>query len=918
MRRGPHPMSIKRLLSLMTLVALTQTAPAAPAALPALPQGIKAVTAVEGIAEYRLVNGLQLLLVPDDSKPSTTVNLTYRVGSRHENYGETGMAHLLEHLIFKGTPTNRNVWSEFNKRGLRANGSTWFDRTNYFASFAANEDNLKWFLSWHADAMVNSFIARKDLDTEMTVVRNEMERSENSPGRILYQKTLASMFHWHNYGKDTIGARTDVENVDIASLQAFYRKYYQPDNATLVVSGKFDSDQVLRWVAQYFAVIEKPARELPKLYTLDAVQDGERAVTLRRVGGTPLLYVGYHGPAASDPDFAAMEVLAIVMGDTPSGRLHKRLVEKQLASNVAGESFGLHDPGAALFIAELAPGQDIARSSAALLAVLESVAGEPVTAEELARAKAKWIKGWDMAFTNPETVGVSLSESVAQGDWRLFFLVRDRVKALTLGDLQRVASERLLPSNRTLATYVPTDKPVRAPLPVQPDVAAQFRGFKPQAAAAAVAAFDASPANIDAKTERFKLASGLEAAVLAKPTRGNVVRASLVLRFGDVNSLAKQGEVPAMVATMLDEGTAKLTREQIRDRLDALQTELSISPGAGAVVLDIATRREHLPAVIALLGELLREPSFPQAVLEERVGQALTAVEQQRREPEAVVAIALARHGDPYPRGDVRHARDFDDIAADLKAVKPQQLRDFHRRFYGASHAQFGASGDLDVAQTRRALEAAFGNWKSNEPQARVPTPLVPVPAARLVLPTPDKQNATMAVQLHVPLTDTDPDYPSLTLANHILGVGGSSRLWRRIREQEGLSYGVSSHVAWNQHEPNSPWHAEAIFAPQNRTKVETAFKEEVARALKEGFTATELSEAKNGLLSGRRLARAQDVRLASALANNLYLGRNFAVSQRVDDALAAATLEQVNAALRKYLSPERFVYAIGGDFKTP
>ena len=915
-------MFTKLLLACMTALALTQitqTALAAPPpAVPVLPQGVKTVTAVEGITEYRLGNGLQLLLVPDDSKPTTTVNLTYHVGSRHENYGETGMAHLLEHLIFKGTPTNHNVWAEFNKRGLRANGSTWFDRTNYFASFATNDDNLKWFLSWHADAMVHSFIARKDLDTEMTVVRNEMERSENSPGRILYQKTLASMFHWHNYGKDTIGARTDVENVDIANLQAFYRRHYQPDNATLVVSGKFDNAQVLRWVTQFFGPIPKPKRVLPELYTLDAVQDGERAITLRRVGGTPLLYAGYHIPAASHLDFAAMEVLALVLGDAPSGRLHKRLVEKQLAASVGADAFGLYDPGAALFIAQLAPGQDVAKSSAEFLSVLESVATEPITAEELQRAQTNWLKSWELSFTNPETIGVALSESVAQGDWRLFFLTRDRIKALTLADVQRVATERLLASNRTLATYIPTEQPQRAPAPQQPDIAAQFKGFKPQAAAAAVASFDTSPANIDANTQRFTLASGMKAALLPKPTRGGAVRASLVLHFGDEKSLANQGEVPAMVASMLDEGTAKLTRQQIRDRLDQLQSELSVSPGTGAVALNITARRENLPAVIALVGELLREPSFPVAVLEEQRSQALTAVEQQRKEPEAVVANAIERHGDPYPRGDVRHARSFDELAADLKAVKPEQLRDFHRQFYGASHAEFGASGDIDVATTKRALEAAFGDWKSSVPYARVPKPLMPVSPARLVLPTPDKQNATMAVQLQVPLMDTDPDYPALTIANHILGSGGSSRLWKRIREQEGLSYGVHSSVGWAQQEPNSTWQASAIFAPQNRTKVETAFKEEVARALKDGYTATELDEAKNGLVSARRLSRAQDARLAAGLASNLHLGRDFALSQRVDEAIAAASLEQVNAALRKYLQPDRFVYALGGDFKAP
>ena len=195
-------MLLRRALTFLAISVLAVAARAAPA-----PQ---LVQTVEGISEYRLDNGLQVLLVPDDSKPTTTVNMTYRVGSRHENYGETGMAHLLEHLLFKGSPRHPTVWAEFSKRGLRANGSTSYDRTNYFASFAADDDNLKWYLGWQADAMVNSYIARKDLDTEMTVVRNEMERGENDPQRIMWQRSMASLFDWHNYGKSTIGARSDA------------------------------------------------------------------------------------------------------------------------------------------------------------------------------------------------------------------------------------------------------------------------------------------------------------------------------------------------------------------------------------------------------------------------------------------------------------------------------------------------------------------------------------------------------------------------------------------------------------------------------------------------------------------------------------------------------------------------------------
>lgn len=890
---------------------------ALPAVAQALPAGVSRVQSVEGIDEYRLANGLQVLLIPDDSKPTTTVNLTYHVGSRHENYGETGMAHLLEHLLFKGSPNHPKVWAEFTRRGLAANGSTWFDRTNYTASFSANDDNLRWYLGWQADSMIHSYIARRDLDTEMTVVRNEMEMGENSPDRILFSKTLATMYQWHNYGKDTIGARADVENVDIPRLQEFYRKYYQPDNATLIVSGKFPRDKVLPWIAQTYGVIKKPTRLLPKLYTHDAVQDGERTVTLRRAGGVPVLYSAYHVPPGSHPDYAAVEMLGLIMGEAPAGRLHKRLTEKGLAATTFAFSAGLADPGFALFGAQLGPAQDVDAARRELLATLESVASEPITAEELERAKTKWIKGWDLAFTNPETVGISLSESVAQGDWRLFFLTRDRVRDVTLDQVQRVAVQRLLESNRTLGVYLPSDKPQRAPEPARVDVAAEMKTFKPQSAAAAVEAFEATPANIEQRTQRFEV-GGVKVALLPKGTRGAAVQATLTLRFGNEKTLFGQGEVAEAVAELLDKGSQTLTRQQVQDRLDALHTEMSIGGGAGIVSVSLSSRRENLADAIELVGDLLRHPSLPAEALEEVRRQSLSAIEQQRKEPQAVVANALARLGNPYPRGDLRYARTFDEIVQDVSGVTLEQVREHYRRFYGASSGEFAAVGDIDVAALKKALQAAFADWKGGEPFTRVPDPLVVVPPERLMLSTPDKQNATMRVKLPLPLSDKDADYAALTMANYLLGSGGSSRLWKRIREVEGLSYDVRSSIGWNNFEAHSQWTASAIFAPQNQPKVEAAFREELARALKDGFTAQELAEGQRGLLSFRRLSRAQDATVAGALAGNLYIGRTFARAAEVDAQLQALTLEQVNAALRRHLKPENFVYGFAGDFKKP
>jgi zinc protease len=895
-------------------VLLLLLVPAFVAAQP-LPAGITKVTSVEGIDEYRLPNGLQLLLVPDESKPTTTVNLTLRVGSRHENYGETGMAHLLEHLMFKGTPTHPKVWAEFEKRGLAANGTTGMDRTNYTATFSANEDNLNWYVGWLADAMVNSFIARKDLDTEMTVVRNEMEMGENSPERTLYKKTLATMFDWHNYGKDTIGARADVENVDIPRLQAFYRTYYQPDNATLIVSGRFVPAKVLATVARGFGKIKKPTRKLPALYTLDPAQDGERSVYVRRSGGTPVFFAGYHVPAGADPDYAAVELLAFVMGDTPSGRLHKRLTEKQLAAGTFAFSQAMAEPGFAIFGAQLAPGQDVERARADMLATLEGAAAEPISEAEVERARAKWLKSWEQSFTNPEAVGHALSEYVSLGDWRLFFLLRDRVREVKPADVQRVAAQYLLPANRTLGTYIPTDKPLRPPVPRQVDVAEQMKSFKPQAAAAVAEAFEATPANIDKRTQHLSV-GGLKVALLPKGTRGNAVRAVLVLRFGDEKSLFGSNAVPDMVSALLDKGTRTLTREQLQDRFDQLKTEVSIGSSAGQVQVQLTSRGEHLPAAIALVGEMLRTPAFPAAALDEVKRQALAGIEQQRKQPDAVAANAIARASNPYPRGDVRHARSFDDMVAEVNAVTLEQVRDFHGRFYGAKKGEFAAVGDFDAGAVRQALETAFGGWDAGMAYTRVPRPLVPIKPERLLLAVPDNQNATMLVKQPIPLNDADADYPALAMANFLLGGGGNSRLWKRIREGEGLSYDVRAQVDWNGVEQNSQWVGSAIFAPQNQAKVEKAFREEVARAQKEGFTAQELAEGQRGLLNFRRLSRAQDGSVAGAWVRNLYLGRTFQYSAQVDEKLARLTLEEVNAALRKYLTPEQVVSVFAGDFK--
>jgi zinc protease len=903
-------LSARSIACLALPLALVSTSPGA-----TLPAGIDQGTTVEGVTEYTLGNGLRVLLFPDATQPKITVNVTYLVGSHQENYGETGMAHLLEHLMFKGTPARGNIMTELGRRGMDFNGSTWFDRTNYHETFPASAENLDWALAMEADRMVNSFIARKDLDSEMTVVRNEMENGENNPHSILVQRMLSVAFEWHNYGKEPIGARSDVERVNIERLQAFYRTYYQPDNAVLVVAGAFDPDIALSGIAKYFGPLPRPARNLPPLYTDEPVQDGERQVVLRRVGDTQIVGALYHTMPQASPDYVAMDALTEIMTIAPAGRLYRALVDAKLSSTVEGENWGLRDPGVAMFFAQVATEDSLGKARDTLLATLENVKTEAITEAELDRVRARALNEFERVLNNPQSFGTSISESIASGDWRLFFLERDRWRSLTADDVQRVAVGYLKPSNRTVGQFVPDTKPDRAPVQAAVDIAALVKDYKGDAPVAAGEAFDPTPANLEARTQRFALANGMKVALLPKKTRGETVQLSLRLHQGDERALLGRDTEASLAASMLSRGTAKRSRQDIEDTLDRLRARLSISGDATRTDLRGHTVRDRLPETLRLAAEILREPSFPAAEFDKLKRERVTDIEGRRSDPDDVASRALARYGNPYPEGDVRYVPTVDEEVKRIDQAKLEALKDFYTRFAGGTHAELALVGDFDPAAIKPLLEELFGTWRSAAPFERVPRPLIVKRAMQIREETPEKANAVLTGELALPINDTSPDFAALRVANYILGGSPSSRLWERIRQREGLSYGVYSSLEPSSFEPNTPLTVEAIFAPENLTRLRAALTEELTRAVRDGFTDREVADAKKAILQERALSRAQDSGLASDLTRQAYLGRTFAYVGEIDAKIMGVSTAEINATLRKYVRPDAFVEVYAGDF---
>jgi len=879
------------------------------------------VTTVEGITEYRLDNGLRILLAPDESKPTTTVNVTYQVGSRMEKYGETGMAHLLEHLMFKGTPhyPDKTIVQEFAKRGMRWNGSTNVDRTNYFETFTAGDDNLDWALKMEADRMVNSNIWRRDLDSEMTVVRNEMEMGENNPTRILLEKMTAAAYQWHSYGKSTIGARSDVENVNIEHLQAFYRNFYQPDNAVLIVTGKFDAAKTLARITQYFGGTPKPARTLEPLWTVEPVQDGARAVTLSRVGDTPVVAALYHIPQSSSDDFPALQVLGDILGDTPNGRLYKALVQQKLAADVGSVTMGLHDPGYALVLAILEKQQPRDKAVRALIDTAESIRKMPITEPELKRAQKSIANGIERTLDDPAQFGVRLSEAVAAGDWRLIFLNRDRVAALTVADVQRVAENYFKESNRTLGEFIPTEAPDRAVMPAPVDVGKLVADYRGKDAMAAGEAFDPSPANIEKRTKRYALANGMQVAELRKQTRGNTVAGTLLINTGDQNSLAGKKWVAEIAGHMLQRGAGKLSRQQIADRLAELKATLNVQSFADHVGINFETKRDQLGELLDLIGELVRYPTFPESELAEIKTEWLTGVEARRHQPEAVAQNALARYDNPYPKGDVRYSETFDEQSDAIKAVNVADLKALHGALYGADHGQIALVGDFDSSAVEPQLVKLFGGWKARIAYVRVPRPYRANSSASRQLETPDKANAFYTARLDIPLKDDDAAIESLMLGDRILGSGGlKSRIADRLRQKDGISYGAGSGLSLNPYETNSSLNLSAIYAPQNLPKLKAGIADVLSTLLQGGVTEQELADAKSGLLQNWSIGRTQDGPLSTQLANQMKIGRSMNFVEAREAKVQAATVEEVNSALRKYVALDRLVQIYAGDFTKP
>ena len=872
-----------------------------------------------GIEEYRLANGLQVLLFPDESQSTTTVNVTYHVGSRQESQGEYGMAHLLEHLLFKGTPKHKDVATEFAQHGMRFNGSTTSDRTNYFSTFNADPATLDFALSLEADRMLNSFIAKSDLDKEMTVVRNEFERGENEPIQVLSKRVTAVAYDWNAYGHATIGPKSDIENVPIEKLQAFYHLYYRPDNATLMVAGRFDKAATLKRIAELYGPLRNPKAAIPVPYTVEPAQDGERTVTVRRVGGQPTLMAFYHIPAMAHPDSAALLVLGLLMSLEPSGQLYTDLVEPKLVIGANLGGLGGIEPGGMHAFAVLPPDADEPAVEKKFLDLVEGRAGRPFTEEELARVRELALNSYRDQMKNPQALIQQIS-SLGAGDWRLLFQLLQDLPNVTLADVERVRKAYLRPANRTLGRYLPATEVERVEIPAAPPLDVRLAGLKGPPKVEQGERFDPTPQHLAERTVDKTLPGGIELLTLKKQTRGNTVQLDIKLRWGERNETFKRHGTD-LVGELMPEGSAHYSKQQLADALQRLKASMNISSGDQGLTVSIDAEKDTLLEVLRIAADVLQHPLLPQDAFDRQQKASLAGLEGSRQELETLRRAAVRDYYNQVRKvgpDSPDYIRSTDEEIADVKATTLADVKGFYADYVSANDARISAVGSIPDGLDAE-VEQLFGAWKKPQAAAfvRYQPKAIAIPPKRFDAIARDKANAQVRMQWEFPLNRLDPDYLPLVLANHVFGGGGmESRISTRVRREEGLSYGVGTSLSVPRFGNESMLVIGGSFAPQNRDKVIALVQEELRRMAEQGITADELARAKKDIAESNRQNRARDGALAGALLTLADEKETWADVARRDAALQAVTLEQVNAAWKRRISADGFVISAVGDFK--
>lgn len=911
---------MKKMFSLLTVLAMVLPSFAAAAE---LPEGFTKVKEAGGITEYQLAsNGLTVLLKEDHSAPVLTFMVTYRVGSRNEVTGTTGATHLLEHLMFKGTDKfnkadGTSIDQTLMDKGARLNASTWKDRTNYYENLPS--EHLKLAAEIEADRMRNLWLREEDRRPEMTVVRNEFERGENSPYGSLDKAIWASAFQAHPYHHSTIGWKSDIEHVPIEKLRAFYDTYYWPNNATVTVIGDFQTNEALNVIKEYFGKIPHSQHKIPEVYTREPEQLGPRRVEVERAGQLGVVGIAHKVPEGTHEDTYALSVLNKILTDGKTSRLYRKLIDQGKATNIFTFYFPLRNPGLFIPYIFLAPGATHQEVEQAVLEEYDNIKENGVSQEEVDRAVNQIVAETAYSRDGSFSMASELNEAIAMGDWTFYVHFPEKVKEVTPADVQRVVKTYMKPEQSTTGYFIPR-KPggqeavnTSAPQRQAPKTMYYYRdpdgpfrtGDSPSASSKASGT--AAQTNIADKIQENDI-HGIHVYSM-KTGVDNVVTIRGSLPAGDVQSPAGNSMIADLTGSMLDKGTTAHDKLELASKLENMGASINFNVDSNNLSFSARCLRKDAPEVIALLAEQLRDPAFSPEELDKVKKQKEGSLKRNLDDTNYMAASELSRQ--LFPKGHPNYRPTVDEMLSDLDKVTVEDLKAFHKKHYGPQNMILVAVGDLEDHAIEQAVSTSFEGWSggsSYRDYDRAPSST----ASDKLVYMEDKTSVTLMAGTPTGLKETDADYLPLYLGNYILGGNFSARLMSIVRDDEGLTYGINSMLGGDTYS-DGYWGVQATFAPNLLDKGVASTMREIKRWVQDGVTQKEL-EAKKTTIAGSYKVRMATTRgMASLILSTAQIGRPMSYLDEYVPKVQQVSLEQVNDAIRKYVDPSRLVTVKAG-----
>lgn len=887
-------------------------------------QGYTKIKTVGGIEEYRLdVNDLTVLLLEDHSAPVLTFMVTYKVGSRNEVTGTTGATHLLEHLMFKGTDKynrddNTGMDALLQNRGALLNATTWLDRTNYYENLPS--EHLELVVDIEADRMRNLWLREEDRQPEMTVVRNEFERGENSPFGALNKAIWSTAFQAHPYHHPTIGWRSDIENVSIEKLRAFYDTYYWPNNATVTVIGDFKKDQALELIKKYYGDISRSPNPIPEVYTTEPEQRGPRRVTVERAGQLGVVGIGFKAPEGSHEDFLALSVLDKILTDGKTSRFYKQLIDPGKATNAFNFYFPFRDPSIFVTYAFLAPGAAHDEVEQLIWEQIEDLKNNGVTQAEVDRAITQITAETAYARDGSFSVASQINEAIAMGDWTFYVRYPEEVKQVTPRQVQAAVTTYFLENKSTAGYFVPKKpgEPVTemntSGSRIKPDAKLYYRIGPDEAASSSSLATHSNPPGNEteiAKNIRKKTVAGIEVYSMKTGVK-DVVTITGSLAAGDWYGPSSNSMIADLTGNMLDQGTVEKTKFQIAEELENLGASINFSVGSQTMTFNAQCLKKDVPKVIALLAEQLRQPAFAAEELEKLKIQRTGSFQRNLESPGFVAGNTLSQI--LYPQDHPNYQVPVEKIIGDIKNISAGDLKSFHTQHYGPTSLKMVAVGDIDSKVLESEIEKVFKGWKGG---IAYKTPKNAPASSRTtkIVQMEDKTSVSVNMGIPIGIDSNHPDYLPLYIGTYVLGGNFSARLMSTVRDREGLTYGIGSGIS-GVTLSDGHWNLTATFAPSLLDEGLESTMRELGDWVENGITQEELDAKKSTISGSAKVRLATTGGMAGYVHNLAQRGKDVSYADQYFKDIDALTLNQVNSAIKKYIDLKKLVVVQAGTIE--